>query len=769
MTQFPANIDLSSLDGSTGFTLSGAAAGDWSGSSVAFAGDVNGDGFGDLIVGANGADSNGINSGASYVVFGKASGFAANLDLSSLDGSNGFTLSGVAASDASGSAVASAGDVNGDGFADLIVGAWAADPAGAFSGTSYVVFGKASGFSANLDLSSLDGGNGFKLNGAGTYDFSGGSVSAGDVNGDGFADLIVGRRFGARVVFGKATGFAPNIDLSSLDGSSGFTIGGVVGGPDVASAGDVNGDGFADIIIGDSNATPHGTRSGASWVVFGKASGFAANIHLSSLDGSNGFKLSGESADDLSGLSVGSAGDVNGDGFADVIVGALYADAPGKKSGASYVVFGKASGFAANLDLSDLDGSNGFKLGGAAKQDQSGVSVASAGDVNGDGFADVIVGARGADPHGRDSGASYVVFGKASGFAANIDLSSLDGSDGFKLSGVAAGDRSGEPVASAGDVNGDGFADLIVGAPSADPHGDQSGTSYVIFGRAPDTAVNRVGTVASQTLAGGKFDDTLSGLGGDDALFGNGGNDALDGGLGDDTLQGGAGEDALRGREGNDVLYGGEGADELFGREGNDRLYGGAGKDGLSGGDGDDIVDGGDGKDTARYASAAAGVMVSLGIGGAQDTGAAGIDTLISIENLVGSAFADGLTGNGKANVLAGNGGNDILTGGEGSDTFQFDTPLVAGEFTTITDFAAGGDKVALASSVFSQAGSLGPLSADAFFIGAAAHDASDRILYNAGSGAVLYDPDGTGAQAATQFATISPGLALSAGDFKIL
>ena len=106
-------------------------------------------------------------------------------------------------------------------------------------------------------------------------------------------------------------------------------------------------------------------------------------------------------------------------------------------------MFGKASGFAANIDLSSLDGSTGFKLSGVAAFDFSGGSVASAGDVNGDGFADLIVGADGADPHGSCSGASYVVFGQASGFAANIDLSTLNGVTGFRLSGEAADDLSG--------------------------------------------------------------------------------------------------------------------------------------------------------------------------------------------------------------------------------------------------------------------------------------------------------------------------------------
>ncbi|SFD87297.1 integrin alpha [Nitrosomonas sp. Nm166] len=166
-------------------------------------------------------------------------------------------------------------------------------------------------------------------------------------------------------------------------------------------------------------------------------------INLSSLDGTNGFRLDGEGG--RSGRSVSSAGDVNGDGFDDVIIGA-----PGANS--SYVVFGKAFGFDATLDLSSLGGSNGFRMGGGG--DSSGGSVSTAGGVNGDGFDDVIVGAIGADPNGRDSGSSYAVFGKASGFDAAVDLSSLNGSNGFRLDGEARLDFSGRSVSNAGDVNG---------------------------------------------------------------------------------------------------------------------------------------------------------------------------------------------------------------------------------------------------------------------------------------------------------------------------
>ena len=290
----------------------------------------------------------------------------------------------------------------------------------------------------------------------------------------------------------------------------------------------------------------------------------------------------------------------------------------GSVSGASYVVFGKASGFAANIDLSSLNGTTGFKLGGAAANDESGYSVASAGDVNGDGFADLIVGAFEA-PNGTGYGASYVVFGKASGFAANIDLFSLNGASGFSLAGELADDLSGHSVASAGDVNGDGFADLIVGAFGAAPQGSYSGASYVVFGRLPETAVNRTGTGASQTLAGGDFNDTLAGLGGDDRLYGHVGDDALDGGTGDDTMIGGLGNDSYIVDSLSDVVT--EAAN--------------AGTDEVQ-------------TALASYSLAA----------------------IANVENLTGTAATgQTLTGNSLANAITGGTGNDILNGGTGDDT----------------------------------------------------------------------------------------------------
>jgi hypothetical protein len=164
-----------------------------------------------------------------------------------------------------------------------------------------------------------------------------------------------------------------------------------------------------------------------------------------------------------------------------VIVGAPLADPDASKSGAAYVVFGKAKGYPANLNLSSLNGKNGFLLSGDGAFNYLGRSVSSAGDINGDGFDDIIVGAEGADGY---RGAVYVLFGRATPFAPKINVASINGTNGFKISGAGGSFDGDISVSDAGDINGDGLTDIIVGAPSAHFTGPASGSAYVVFGHA---------------------------------------------------------------------------------------------------------------------------------------------------------------------------------------------------------------------------------------------------------------------------------------------
>ncbi|MGE0428802.1 MAG: FG-GAP-like repeat-containing protein, partial [Hydrogenophaga sp.] len=562
--QLLVNVSVTMRLLAQGFVINGQSAGDLSGWSVASAGDVNGDGLADLIVGAPGA--NGY-AGRSYVMFGKADGTAAELSDIADNETGGFVIIGQAAEDWSGYSVASAGDVNGDGLADLIVAASQSDHAGMTeAGRSYVVFGKTGGTAVELSTIEAGTGGGFVINGKSGYDNSGWSVSAaGDVNGDSLADVIVGAPGNAAgrsyVVFGKADDTSVELSNISNGDPGGFVINGQSAddnsGLSVSSAGDVNGDGLADLIVGAPQSDPAGkSGAGRSYVVFSQTGNTAVELSGIAASGTGGFVINGQSAGDQSGVSVSSAGDVNGDGLADLIVGAHRGDPAtgGADAGLSYVVFGKTGGTAVELSAIAENETGGFVINGHSDYDNCGFSVSAAGDVNGDGLADLIVGAHYANPEaGTDAGRSYVVFGKTGGTAVELSAIEAGTGGGFVINGQSEWDVSGESVSAAGDVNGDGLADLIVGAPGGDPATDRedAGRSYVIFGKTGFDAVN-LGDVA---------------LGGDAALgidfAGTSAADEWSGTTASETALGGAGNDTLTGNGGADVLYGGAGNDTL--------------------------------------------------------------------------------------------------------------------------------------------------------------------------------------------------------------
>ncbi|MCA9141742.1 MAG: FG-GAP repeat protein [Planctomycetaceae bacterium] len=554
---------------SQGFVLTSVIPQDQTGFSVSNAGDINADGYDDLLIGAPVAPGFPAGTGGTYVIYGKSFGFSDITLTPNIAAADGKWLFGLNAADHMGFSVSDAGDVNADGFHDFIIGAPYADrntASGTLLGTgqAYLVFGSSNPLP---NLTSLNGTNGFLLKGLLEYDRSGWSVAtAGDINGDGFDDFLVGTPVDdlsvtagigkAYVVYGKGTAFSPTVNLWELSGSSGFQLFGLAAsdhlGTAVNSVGDLNGDGFDDLAVSSPYADPSGlVGAGTGYIIFG---GTNPAQGVNQLDGTNGFRVNGGLPHERAGFSISSAGDFNGDGFDDLLVGAPgdrnnpwdYDTANPAGSGVAYVIYGKASGFSASINLRSLDGSgNGFSItgidgtvvAGVDGVDYAGFSVSSAGDVDGDGFSDLIIGAPYADSSSSSGvGESYLIFGRPGGFANGLTLATLTDDQGMRLIGDRFLDRSGYSVSAAGDINGDGFDDVLIGAPSSYPYSGSAGRSYVLFGR---------DFRGKQPIVGTEGDSDLTGTTGADALIGAQGNDLLHGAGGPDVLRGGQGNDIL--------------------------------------------------------------------------------------------------------------------------------------------------------------------------------------------------------------------------------
>ncbi len=403
-------------------------------------------------------------------------GAASCLGSGSLSGADA-EFTGIGSGDYAGQAVSGAGDVNGDGYDDMLIGA--VDANGGMSnpaGAAYIVFGGPAPTSGSLS------GAGATYDGEGTEEAGYSVAGLGDVDGDGYDDVLIGANY---------YGDDPD-DPSHPSGASYLVLGGPrptssavsaagvayigqardASADGLAGAGDVNGDGFADMLIGAPGNTDGGQASGAAYLVLGGPS--AAGGSLADADA----EYTGQAwpVQDEVGAAVAGAGDVNGDGLDDMLIGAPTNSEGGEFSGAAYLILGGPTPKSAALTGVDAE------FVGETARDEAGRSVAGSGDVNADGYADFLIGAYGNSDGSLEGGAVYLLLGGPMPASASLSFADAEYTG-------RAGDKvgAGTSVSGAGDVDGDGHDDILIGACEDNEAGFDAGAAYLVLGSSSPT------------------------------------------------------------------------------------------------------------------------------------------------------------------------------------------------------------------------------------------------------------------------------------------